>query len=103
MYSFYDFVCLRVSWKISLSLNTIFIFYQAMFKLVTKELSSVLIHDLYWPCILDHPRSSNKFVIVTAFLLQYYITSNHLVMGSIIVTAYKIKGSFPFLCILRGL
>ena len=46
---------------------------------------------------------STKFAIVIAFLSLYFITSNYAVMGSIILTALGIRGSFPFLRIFRGL
>ena len=42
---------------------------------------------------------STKFAIVIAFLSLYCVTSNHPVTGYIIVTAFKIKGSLPFLYI----
>ena len=42
---------------------------------------------------------STKFAIVITFMLWYCVTSNHPVMGSIIVTAFKINGSLPFLLI----
>ena len=43
---------------------------------------------------------STTFEIVIAFLLLYWVISNHSVTGSIIVTAFRIKGYFPFLHIL---
>ena len=43
---------------------------------------------------------STKFVIVIVFLLLYFVTSNHLVTGSIIVSSFNIIGSFLFLCII---
>ena len=43
---------------------------------------------------------STKFTIAIAFLSLYYVISNHPVTGSIIVTYFKIRGSFPFLHIL---
>ena len=46
MYYIYGCVCLRETGKIWRSLKTIFIFYQYIFKLVTKELSSLVIRDL---------------------------------------------------------
>ena len=43
---------------------------------------------------------STKFSIVIAFLLLYCVISNHPVTGYIIVMAFKIRGSLPFLRIL---
>ena len=57
MHSLYYCALLRVPKGIWLSLNTVFIFYCSILKLVTKELSSLVIHDLYWPWIPDQPRS----------------------------------------------
>ena len=45
---------------------------------------------------------STKFAIFIAFLFLYCVIPNQLVMGSIIVTAFNIKGSTPFLSILLG-
>ena len=39
---------------------------------------------------------STNFAIIIAFLFLYCVTSNHPVMGSIIVTSFNIRGSFPF-------
>ena len=57
MYSFYDCVHLQVPRGSWISINTTFIFYQAVFKLVTKEFSSSVIRDLYWLWILEQPHS----------------------------------------------
>ena len=43
---------------------------------------------------------STKFVIVIAFLLLYFVISDHPVMGTIIVVAFNIRVSFPFVLIL---
>ena len=43
---------------------------------------------------------STKFAIVVAFLSLYYVFSDHLVAGYIIVKYFKIRGSLPFLHIL---
>ena len=49
-------LCLPVDlWGVWIILNTILIIYQAIFKLVTKELSSSVIHNCYWPWIPDQP------------------------------------------------
>ena len=49
---------------------------------------------------LDNHLVSNKFEIVIALLLLYFITPNHLVPGYGIVMDFKIKGYFIFLPIL---
>ena len=49
---------------------------------------------------LDNHLVSNKFEIVIALLLLYFITPNHLVPGYDIVMDFKIKGYFIFLPIL---
>ena len=81
---------------------TIFIFHPDIFKLVTKELSSSVIHDFYWPYIPDQSHSFTNFAKVIAFFLLYCVTSNHLVTESIIVTEFNIRGSFPFINIVWG-
>ena len=43
---------------------------------------------------------STKFTVVMFSLSLYCVTSNHMVMASIIVIDLTIKGYFPFLCIL---
>ena len=51
---------------------------------------------------LDHQVVSTKFMIIISFLSLYYVTSNHPVMGSIIVTSFNIKVYFTLLHIFRG-
>ena len=41
---------------------------------------------------------STKCAIVITLLSQYYVISNHPVMGSIIVNNFRIRNYFPFLC-----
>ena len=43
---------------------------------------------------------STKFAIVFSFLFLYCVTSNHPFTGSIVVTAFNIRGYFSFLSIL---
>ena len=51
MYSLYDLVSLWINWGSRFSLNYILLFYQATFKIVTKELPSLVIIDFHWPWI----------------------------------------------------
>ena len=99
----YGCVRLWVSRGGRIFLNTILIFYQAIFKLTTKDYYSSFIRDYnvhgYWNTHVV----STKFAIVVIFLLLYCVTANHPVTGSIIVTAFKIRGSFIFLHIYRGM
>ena len=86
MYYLYGFVRLWVPEGIWLSLNSIFLFYLIIFKLVTKELSSQS-YVIYTGCVYRTSHEvSNEFEIV-ALLLLYCVISNHLVMGSFFVTA----------------
>ena len=57
MYYLYACVWLWIPSEIRFSLNSIILFYQANFKLVTKEFYPSFMRDSYWPCIYDQTRS----------------------------------------------
>ena len=60
MYYLFDCVCLRVSGRIWISLSNILIFRQAIYKLATKELFSLVIRDIYWSWIPYQPSSFHQ-------------------------------------------
>ena len=69
MDSLYSYVCLHITGGIWLSLDSILLFYQAIFKLVTKEFSSLVIHDFYWTWVTDQPRSFYQVINRHQFLI----------------------------------
>ena len=69
MYSLCGCVRLWIPWGSKFHLNPIFLLYQDIFKLVTEELSSLVIRDLYWPCISDQPRSFYQVCNYNCFLV----------------------------------
>ena len=65
-----------IPWEIWLSINSIFLFYQAILKLVTKEFSSSGIRDFHWPWVSDQSRSfyqvrnRHQFIVVVVLYLK---------------------------------
>ena len=102
LYYFYDCVHLWVLWGIRIHINTLFIFYQAIFNLLTKNSisRSYVIHTFhgYRTLLLVY----TNFAIRFAFFPQYCVTSKHSLMGYINVMDFMMKGSFCFLCIFQG-
>ena len=75
MYYIYDGAHLWIPGGIWLSLNTILILYKATFKLFTKEFSSLVRHDFYYPWIPDQlhsfyqVRNNHHFLVA---VLRYF-------------------------------
>ena len=102
MYYFCGCIRLWILWWSSFFLNPIFLFYQDILILWPRDSTP-------WSCIISTGHRyrtihvvSTKFSIIVAVLSLYWVISNRPVVGSVIVTAFKIKGYFPFLRIFWG-
>ena len=70
MYSLYGCVRLWVPSGIWISLNSVFLFYQDILKLVTEEFFCSVIHDFYYSWIPDHPRSFGQVSYYHHFIVS---------------------------------
>ena len=102
MYSLYGCVDMWVPWGIWLSLNPLFLFYQVILNSWPSNYPNlpyeVSTGHGYWTSHVVF----TKFTLIIPFLSMYCLISNHPVTGSIIVTNFNIRVSFPLLHILDG-